>query len=104
MNITKKSEAIKLASTSIRNKTESELNSIYMKAYHEGRHDLRDKYKDYLIIDPSKEELLKKYSQDPCIGCINSSSHNALRCLIDPKSCFDKQNQLLALEIIENFK
>lgn len=104
MNINKKSEAIRLASVSIRDKTESELNTLYMKAYHEGRHDLRDKYKEYLMIDPSKEELLKKYSYDPCIGCINHSMHNALGCVIDPKSCFDKQNQLLALEIIENFK
>ena len=104
MNVEKKTEAINEASQAIISRAELELNSIYMKAYHEGRHDLRNKYKDYLMIDPSKKELLKKYSQDPCIGCINSSSHNALGCLVRPSECFNKQYQLLALEIIENFK
>lgn len=104
MNEEKRTEAINEASQIITSRAELELSSIYMKAYHEGRHDLRDKYKNYLMIDPSKEELLKKYSQDPCVGCINSSSHNALGCLIRPSKCVDKQNQLLALEILKYFK
>lgn len=104
MNEEKRTKAINEASKLIASRAELELSSIYMKAYHEGRHDLRNKYKDYLMIDPSKKELLKKYSQDPCIGCINSSSHNALGCLVRPSECFNKQYQLLALEIIENFK
>lgn len=104
MNEEKRIEAINEASQAIVSRAELELSSIYMKAYHEGRHDLRDKYKDYLMIDPSKKELLKKYSQDPCIGCINSSSHNALGCLVRPSECFNKQNQLTALDILKYFK
>lgn len=104
MNEEKRSGIINEASLAIISRAKLELSNVYMKAYYEGIHDLRNKYKDYLIINPLKKESLEKYSEDPCVGCINYSIHNTLGCEIQPSKCVIKQNQLLALDILKHFK
>jgi hypothetical protein len=75
-----------------------------MKAYNEGRHDYRNSVKDYLIINPKLKEELEGMSKFDCRNCINHSHKHKIGCCSDPKKCYYKQNQLIALDILKHFK
>ena len=103
MNTKKRDEAIQEASKLISSRAEVELQSIYMKAYHEGRHNYRDKIKDFLIINPEMKEILEIQSTDPCKECSHATTMLKACCLESDK-CLLKQNQLIALDILKHFK
>ena len=104
MNIEKRTEAINQASNEIKGRAESALYEVYMKGYHEGRHDYRNKIKNCLVINPDCLEVLKKNSEDPCKGCPNNNDKVLIGCTADPRNCIAKQNQLIALDILKHFK
>lgn len=105
MNIVKKAEAISEACKIIKDRAELEIDSVYMKGYHEGRHNYRDKIKKYLIINPELKHEVMEMSQDPCLSCneINSWINYKKQCL-NCQECDKKQNQLLALDLLKHFK
>ena len=105
MNIETRTETVNEASKLITDRLKSELQSIYMKAYHEGRHDYRDSVKSFLIIDPAYRELLKEESNDPCIKCPRYTTHNAMGCVGDYSTkCLLKKRQFVALDVLQHFK
>ena len=104
MNIEKRTEVIKKASNEIKNRAEAALYDVYMKGYNEGRHDYRNKIKNCLIVDPNSLGVLKKNAEDPCKTCPNNRSDYKIGCMCDPSNCIAKQNQFIALDILENFK
>ena len=104
MNTEKRTEAINEASKLIASRAEVELHSIYMKGYHEGRHDYRNSIKDYLIINPKLREELKNLSKFDCRDCINYSHKHKIGCTSDPAKCYYKQNQLVAIDILKHYE
>ena len=103
MNTEKRTEAINEASKLIASRAEVELHSIYMKGYHEGRHDYREKVQKYLIINPEYKEMLKEMSTDLCKNCDKALTMLKCQCLSSDK-CNLKQNQLVAIDILEHYK
>lgn len=102
MNIKKRNKAIEEASKAISDRAVIELTSIYYKAYHEGRHDYRDKIKKFLTINPEMKDILTAMRKDPCEDCVHSFSEFKLECIHSPH-CKKKQDQLLALDILKHF-
>ena len=91
MNIVKRNKIIKQAIEEINKRAELAIREVYMKGYHNGRIDLRDKYKNLLIIKPECVELLKRKTENPCIGCSNSYNIK-IGCIADPTLCVAKQD------------
>ena len=104
MNIEKRTKAINQASDEIKGRADLALYEVYMKGYHEGRHDYRNKIKNCLVINPNCLEVLKKNSENPCKSCPNNSDKVLIGCTANPRNCIAKQNQLIALDILKHFK
>ena len=104
MNIEKRTEFINQASDEIKSRAKVALHDVYMKGYYKGRQDYRSKVKNLLIINPKILELLKKNSEDPCIGCPNNKPEYKIGRVCVPGDCIAKQDQLTALDILKNFK
>jgi hypothetical protein len=105
MNIEKKTEAIEDASKEIKSRAEIELEILYMRAYHEGRHTYRDKVKDYLIINPELKSKVIEMSQDPCLQCPEAFNWTEFKkTCFNCKVCSKKQDQLLALDLLKHFE
>ena len=105
MNIKNKTQVIINAVEAIQARTQFEIEQVYMKAYHEGRHDYRNSIKDFLMIKPEALNSLKELSQDPCKDCFNKTPLTPIKigCL-ESSHCLLKQNQLLAMDILKYFK
>lgn len=105
MNIERKNEAIEDASKEIKSRAELELEILYMRAYHEGRHAYRDKVKSYLIINPELKSKVIEMSQDPCPLCPEAINWTEFKKIcFNCKDCSKKQNQLLALDLLKHFE
>ena len=105
MNIEKRNEEINASSELIASRARIELDSIYMKGFHDGRHEYRDKIKKYLIINPNIKHQVMEMAQDPCPSCsdINDLMNFKKACLCS-RDCYKKQNQLLALDLLKHFE
>lgn len=104
MNIEKRTEAIEQASNEIKSRAEIALYDVYMKGYHEGRHDYRNKVENCLVINPDCLEVLQRNAENPCNGCPNQTDKMLIGCSANPKECDAKQLQFVALDILKNFK
>ena len=78
---------------------------LYNSAWHEGRHECREKFANcgYLIIDPEKyDELFKIAKTDPCEFCKDYDPSYKRGCTKAHCDLKDKQSD--ALELIAWFK
>jgi hypothetical protein len=82
------------------------LKELAKSCYHAGRHDERNKLANsgYLIINPEKEEQLKKDCNDPCTICEFHEKDHKMGCSVNPTNCALKKKQFLAIEIEQYFK
>ena len=82
------------------------MTNLYMKAYHDGRHEERSRLvkEGYLIIDPNRIDELNRQAFNPCEGCTQRADYLKIGCKANPKECEQKQKQLRALEILSYFK
>lgn len=103
MNIEKRTETIEECSQIIVDRMQVELQRVYMKAYHEGRHDYRNQIKKFLIINPKYKNALEGASKNPCLNCDKASALLKLEC-IESQNCIMKQNQLIALDILKHYE
>ena len=73
----------------------------YMEAYHNGRHNCRDKYKKsgLLVVDPYTN--IEEVTKDPCSDCPSRVDGLKMGCT---KICDRKHKQMDAIEITQHFR